>query len=80
MTQQAQVLGPLECKVANKLIWWSTYIGKEAAIMQRGTIRPPEDGTVTKPEFKLKGELLYEGQGKDNAIVNNDSYYHTTKS
>jgi hypothetical protein len=35
---------------------------------------------VTKPDFKLKGELLYEGQGKDNTKVNNDSYSHTTKS
>ncbi len=33
-----------------------------------------------KPEFRLKGELLYEGQGKDNMIVNNESYSHTAKS
>jgi hypothetical protein len=80
MTQQAQVLGPLECKVASKLIRQSTHIGKEAATTQRGTTRPLEGGTVMKPDFKLKGELLYEGQGKDNTIVNNNSYSHTTKS
>jgi hypothetical protein len=80
MTQQAQVLGSLEGKVASKLIGWSTHIGKEAATTQRGTARPPEGGTVTKPDFKLKGALLYEGQGKDKTIVNNDSHSHTTKS
>jgi hypothetical protein len=79
MTQQACVLGPLECKVASKLIWQKTHIRKEAATTQRGTTRPPE-GTATKPEFKLKGELLYEGQGKDNMIVNNESYSHIAKS
>ena len=80
MTQQAQVLGLLECKVASKLIRGSTHIGREAATMQRGPTRPPEGGTAKKPEFRLKGELLYEGQGKDNTIVNNDSYLHIITS
>jgi hypothetical protein len=80
MTQQARVLGPLECEDASKLIRQSTQIGKEAATMQRGITRPPEGGTATKPDFKLKGKLLYEGQGKDNMIVNNESYSYTAKS
>jgi hypothetical protein len=79
MTQQAWVLGPLECEVTSKLIRWNTHIRKEATTMQRGTTRPPE-GTAMKPEFKLKGELLYEGQGKDDMIVNNKSYSRTVKS
>ena len=78
--QQAQVLGSLEGKVASKLIGWSTHIGKEAATTQRGTTRPPEGGMAKKPDFKLKGEQFYEGQGKDNMIVNNESYSHTAKS
>jgi hypothetical protein len=80
MTQQAQVLGPLECKFASKLIRQSNQIGKEAATMQRGTTRPPEGGKSKKPDFKLKGEQFYEGQGKDNMIINNNSHSHTTKS
>ncbi len=80
MTQQAWVLGPLECKVTSKLIRRSIHTGKEAASTQRGTTRPPEGGTSKKPDFKLKGKLLYEGQGKDNMIVNNDSYSPTAKS
>jgi hypothetical protein len=60
-TQQAWVLGPLECEVASKLIRWNTHSRKEAATTQRVTTRPPES-TATKPEFKLKGELLYEGR------------------
>jgi hypothetical protein len=72
MTQQARVLGPVECEVANKLIWQSIHIEKEAATTQRGTNRPPEGGIVMKPGFKLKGELLYEGKGKDKRIVNRD--------
>jgi hypothetical protein len=80
MTQQARVLGPLECDIASKLIRRSTHIGKEATSTQRGTTKPPEGSTATKPDFKLKGELLYEGQGKDNMIVNNESYSHTKKS
>jgi hypothetical protein len=80
MTQQAWVLGPLECKVANKLIQRSTHIGKEAATTQKGTTRPPEGGMAKKPDFKLKGELLYKGHGKDNMIVNSNCYSHTTKS
>jgi hypothetical protein len=39
-----------------------------------------QGSTGTKPEFKLKGELLYRDQGKDNAIVNNDSYTNNTKT
>ncbi len=48
--------------------------------MQRGTTRPPEGGTAAKLDFKLKGELLYEGKGKNNMIVNNKFSSHTTKS
>jgi hypothetical protein len=80
MTQQARVLGPLECKVASKLIWRSTHIEKEAATTPRGPTRPLEGGTAKKPEFKLKGEPLYEGQDKDDMRANNDSYSHITTS
>jgi hypothetical protein len=40
----------------------------------------PQGGTGTKPESTLKGELLYEGQGKDNTIVNNNSNTNNTKT
>jgi hypothetical protein len=78
--QQAQVLGPLECKVTNKLIQRSIPTREEAAMKQGGAAMQPQGGSGTKREFKLKGEFLYGGQGKDNGIVNNNSYTNNTNT
>ncbi len=42
--------------------------------MPAGTAMPPHRGAETDTDFKLKCDFLYRGQGKDNMIVNNDSY------
>jgi hypothetical protein len=51
--QQAQVLGPLECKVANKLIRQSICIREEAATTQGAAAMQPLGGLGIKPEFRL---------------------------
>ena len=68
--RQAQVLGPLECAIANKLTWHNT---------ERGKGNPPTSAMGTEvsmpsqPEgnhkFKLNGELLHGGKGKDHTLI-----------
>ena len=67
---QAQVLGPLECVIADKLTWHGT---------DRGKVKPPTSAmgaevstsphTEEDQNFKINGELLHGGQGKDNTLI-----------
>jgi hypothetical protein len=41
---------------------------------------PPHHGMEMDTDFKLKGDFLYRGQGKDNRIVNNDSYTNNSNT
>ncbi len=64
--RQAKVLGQLECAIAHKLIWSS------AGLVDIDTTQKKMGGNVTPPDnkgkdtaFKLSGELLHGGKGKD---------------
>jgi hypothetical protein len=48
--------------------------------MSAGTAMTPHCCAETGTKFKLKSDLLYGGQGKINAIVNNDSYTSNTNT
>ncbi len=68
--RQAKVLGPLECAIANKLIWSS------AGLVNTDTTHKKMGGNVTPPNnkgkdtaFKLSGKLLHGGKGKDKLLV-----------
>jgi hypothetical protein len=75
--RQTQVFGPLECASADKLTWHNT---------ERGKGNPPTSamGTevlmLSQPEgnhkFKLNGELLHGGKGKDHTLVHVSCDHH----
>ena len=68
---QAQVLGPLECTIDNKLIRHGTdRDNRKQMTSAMGAEVTPSPNTVEDQTFKLHGELLHGGQGKDNTLVN----------
>ncbi len=73
MKHQALVLGLLECASASRVIRRSTYLGDMVTLQTRaGTASTPPNGMGKDPMFKLNGELLHGGQGKDNKLINID--------
>jgi hypothetical protein len=77
--QHVCVLGPLDCKIASKLARRSTCL-VDAVTAPSGAgaqSQPPrkKEGNWT---FKLNGELLHGGQGKDNTIVNINCNHNPT--
>jgi hypothetical protein len=78
MKRQAQVLDPLECAITSKLIRHSTGRGnkKISTSVMGADITPPND-TGYDQTFKLNGELLHGGKGKDNTLVNIDCNHNT---
>ncbi len=74
---QARVLDPLDCAIAIKLIRRSTGWGETVTSQTRaGTESTPPNNTGKDPTFKLNGELLHGGQGKNNKLVNIDCNYN----
>jgi hypothetical protein len=68
---QAWVLGLLECAIASKLIRRGTGWGGTITLQSRtGMESTPPSDTGKDPMFKINGELLHGGQGKNNKIVN----------
>ena len=68
---QAQVLGPLECTIANKLIQHSTdRDNRTQTTSALGAEVTPSPNTAENQTFKLHGGLLHGGQGNDITIVN----------
>ena len=68
--RQAQVLGPLECTIANKLAWHTQEEGKgNPALTAMGKAVSVPTQNELKNTFKLNGELLHGGQGKDHTHV-----------
>jgi hypothetical protein len=64
--RQAKVPGPLECAIANKLIQSSAglvYTDTTQKKMGENVTPPKNKGKDTA--FKLSGELLHGGKGKD---------------
>jgi hypothetical protein len=75
--RQARVLGPLDCALAKKLARRSQDMGNTTStkVAERG-LEPTKDAGTTTP-FKLSGEFLYGGQGKDNSLVTPDCIDNT---
>jgi hypothetical protein len=70
---EALVLGLLECASASRVIQRSTYLGDMVTLQKRaGMASMPPNGMGKDPMFKLNGELLHGGQGKDNKLINID--------
>ncbi len=70
---QARVLSPLECAITSKLIQCSTCLVDRVTLQTRaGTESMPPNNMGKDPTFKLNGELLHGGQGKDNKLINID--------
>ena len=68
--RQAQVLGPLECVIANKLTRHTTENGKgNPPISAMGNAVLASVQKELNHKFKLNGELLHEGKGKDHTHV-----------
>ena len=70
--RQAQVLGPLECTIANKLTRHGTERGKvkpPTSVMGAEVSKSPQTETEGGHKFKINGELLHGGHGKDNKLV-----------
>jgi hypothetical protein len=67
--QQARVLGSLDYAIAKKLARRGQDMGDttHTKVAERG-LEPTRDTGTTTP-FKLSGESLYGGQGKDNSLV-----------
>jgi hypothetical protein len=68
--RQAQVLGPLECAIADKLTRHGTERGKvkpPTSAMGAEVLKSPQ--TEGDHKFEINGELLHGGQGKDNTLV-----------
>ena len=68
---QAQVFSPLDCAIASKLIRHGTGRGDKKTLMSLmwAEVTPSPD-TEEDQTFKLNGELLHGGKGKDNTLVN----------
>ena len=66
----AQVLGPLECAIADKLTRHTTENGKgNPPISAMGTAVSAPAQKELNHKFKLNGELLHGGKGKDHTLV-----------
>ncbi len=75
--QQARVLGPLDCTIAKKLAHRGQDMGNTTSTnVAEGGLEPTRDAGKKTP-FKLSGELLYGGQGKDNSLVTSDCIDNT---
>ena len=69
--RQARVLSPLECDITNKLIRHGTdRDDTKPTTSAMGAELMPSPDTAEDQTFKLNGELLHGGQGKDNTLVN----------
>jgi hypothetical protein len=67
---QAQVLGPLECAIADKLTRHTPENGKgNPAISAMGKAVSAPTQKELNHKFKLNGELLHGGKGKDHTHV-----------
>jgi hypothetical protein len=70
---QARVLSPLECAIISKLIRCSTCLVDGVTLQTRaGTESTPPNDMDKDPTFKLNGEFLHGGQGKDSKLINID--------
>ena len=71
------MLGPLDCAIAKKLARRGQDMGNttNTKVAERG-LEPTKDAGTTTP-FKLSGEFLYGGQGKDNSLVTPDCIDNT---
>ena len=75
--RQAQVLGPLECAIANKLTRHNTEKGKgNPPTSVIGTEVSAPSQTELNHNFKLNGELLHGGKGKDHTLVHVSCDHH----
>ena len=68
--RQAQVLGSLKCTIADKLIRHGTdRDNRKPTTSAMGAEVMPSPHMAEDQTFKLNGELLHGGQGKDNTLV-----------
>ena len=68
--RQAQVLGPLECAIADKLTRHTQEEGKgnpALTAMEKAVLAPTQK--ELNNTFKLNGELLHGGQGKNHTHI-----------
>ena len=67
--RHAQVLKPLECTIANKLTRHGTVRDKRKPTTSAMGAEVSSPHTAEDQKFKINGELLHGGQGKNTTLI-----------